>query len=247
MTKSGNSVAFAFVGAMAVAFAATVSAAATAPPAAGDYVREGGDGTLHVGPDAGKGAPFSLSSIGTNFHTCEFEGDIHGRRSRLDTDAETAACELRFEPTADGVRVSGTESCRYFCGARGTFDGLYLKPARGCDAATVTADREAFKQLYDRRQYAQALAKIAQLPTQCARTLHWTEEGDLRNDIAITQHKLGQDAECLRTLEPYAEDAAKTDEQVYEDRGHAPSEADGYQSIVSAARFNLRLCRGKRR
>ncbi len=211
----------------------------------GEYIADGGWGTLSISNPQSKGLAFKLDSYGGNFHTCTLEGRIVDGEAKLDSSSDESACLVRFAPTADGIAVSGTESCREYCGARASFEGLYLRPAAGCGGEAVRATRAEFKRLYDRKQHAPALAKLASLPERCARTLDRYENGEILNDIAITQYKLGQRDACLRTLAPLAEDAAMSDDAIRE--GYPPSDADVWLPIVKAARFNLGLCRKKPR
>lgn len=77
----------------------------------------------------------------------------------------------------------------------------------------------------------------------CAKTLDWLETGWIRNDLAITQYRLGDSAGCLRTLEPLAKDAAKSDAQI-RDEMVAPTDVENWLPVVKAARTNLKLCAG---
>lgn len=230
-----------------VFFMLSLTAQAAGPaPKPGEYIAERGWGTLIVGAAVREGSPFSLKSFGANFHTCSLEGRIAGGKARIDGYAEEPPCAVDFTPVAGGLKVSGgTPSCRQFCGARAGFDGVYLRPAKGCAAAARRATRDGFKRLYDRKRYARALATLSPLPTICKRTLGKWEQGELANDIAITQYRLGQREACVRTLLPLAEQAALSDDEVR--KAYPPAEADAWLSIIQSARFNLGLCRGKTR
>ena len=71
---------------------------------------------------------------------------------------------------------------------RAGLDGLYLKPAAaGCEPAQLRRQRALFKQQYDRKDYAGAVATLAPLLSQCQRTLDWLGEPWLRNDLALAQ------------------------------------------------------------
>ncbi|MEQ1514588.1 MAG: hypothetical protein ABL934_18180 [Lysobacteraceae bacterium] len=226
-----------------LAAASAVAQAAGPAPKPGDYIADGGWGTLRISPPARDGLPFAIESVGANFHLCSLDGRIVGTQATLE--ASDADCVVSFAPTADGITVSSTETCREYCGARAGFDGLYLRPAPGCAADAVGATRGGFKRLYDRKRFAEALAALSPLPTTCARTLGHYERAEILNDIAITHYKLGQRDACLRTLAPFEEDAALSDDEV---RNHyLPSEADVWLPIIKAARFNLGLCRKKAR
>ena len=62
----------------------------------------------------------------------------------------------------------------------------------------------------------------------------------IRNDLAVTFHKLGDCRACYAILEPYAEDAALKDDDI--DGYYGVVDRYVYLSTVSAARVNLRLC-----
>lgn len=224
-------------------------AAERADVAPGEYIADGGWGRLSVAPAEGRGADrasaFSLDSVGGNFHVCSLEGRIVDGRATLESYGDEPACVVHFAPTQNGLEVTGTAECRQFCGMRAGFEGVYLRPPAGCGDAERTAARAQFKRLYDARRHAEALAALSPLPTRCARTLDCYERGRILNDIAITQYRLGQRAECLRTLAPFVEEAALTDEAILEN--YPPSEGDVWLPIVKAARFNLGLCRKQKR
>ena len=208
-------------------------------PAPGEYVTERGWGTLRVSSQAGGATTFTIGSIGSNMHTCELEGDILNARASLEVD-EGKRCIVDFVTKTDGVEVTGNDACRYFCGARASFDGLYLKVPEGCSGRAQSETRERFKRLYDRKKYADARASLEPLLERCGRILGWLDAGWIRNDLALTQHKLGDDRACWQTLEPLAADAAKTDEGIAD--AFPPADADAYLPIVKATRTNLRLC-----
>ena len=213
--------------------------------APGEYIPDGGLGQLTITPaegeDAGSGAAFTLNAIGGNFHVCDLEGRIVNGRATLETYGDEPACVVSFKSVEGGVEVTGTAECRNFCGMRAHFAGTYLKPATGCSVAERQATRARFKRLYDARHHAEALALLSPLTTRCARTLDRYEEGEILNDIAITQYRLGKRADCLRTLAPYADEAALADDAILEN--YPPTEGEVWLPVIKAARFNLGLCR----
>lgn len=209
------------------------------PP--GEYLTERGWGTLKIAAPAKDAQTFSLDSYGANAHICGLEGKIVGDRGIVDAEGGDGACFVRFVRKGSAIDViSGHESCSDYCGMRARFEGLYLKPARGCESAAVKRTRGAFKTLYDRKQYRQALDILSPLPTQCAETLDWLESPAIVNDIAITQYKLGMRDACLKTLAPLQENAELSDDEIRE--GYPPSDAENYLPLMKATRTNLRLC-----
>jgi len=126
---------------------------------------------------------------------------------------------------------------------RASFEGIYALAAPGCSRSAVTATRRTFQQLYDKRQFAEARAKLQPLLKDCVRTLGEVEDGRIRNDLAVTMHKLGELAACREVLAPLAEEAKLTDAQVRDN--YPPSDADVRLPVVRATRTNLRLCGDK--
>lgn len=211
----------------------------------GQYITEHGWGRLTVKPPTEGRLLFVIDAVGANMHVCNLEGEIRAGKAVLESSDANKPCVVTFAAQANGVAVATTtgEQCREFCGMRAQFEGVYLKPAPGCDDASRARTRKTFKQHYDKKAYAEALATLAPVLQQCAPTLDWLERGWIRNDVALTQLKLGQAAACLATLQPLAEDAALSDEAVRE--GYPPSDAESYLPIVKATRTNLRLCKAK--
>lgn len=229
--------------AVAAALAAVAAAAAAAAPPPGEYITEQGWGRLSIGPAARDGAPFTIDAVGGNFHTCSLEGRIVGDTATLEGD-EDGDCVVRFRSGPQSIAVEGNSACRTYCGMRAGFEGEYLRPATGCGDDERRATRNAFKRHYDGKRHADALATLSPLLQRCARTLSWLETGEIRNDIAITQYRLGRRADCLRTLAPFEEEAKLSDDEIL--GGYPPSDGEAWLPIVKAARFNLGLCRKPR-
>lgn len=202
----------------------------------GEYISQFGRGSLSVE----KGG-FDISAVGANGHTCGLSGEFRGDVGVVDEGPE--ACRIAFKKKDGGFEVAPltVQNCRTYCGARASFDGLYLKPAPGCSDSEREATQKAFKEAYNARQYAKAEPMLVRQLKDCARTLSSQETASTRNDIAITQYHLGRKAECLKTLAPLAKEAAKSDEALKDD--YPPSDWADYQPIVKATRTNLALCR----
>ncbi len=205
-------------------------------PTPGSYViSEGAFGTLEVKA----GNHFTIATSGANFHTCDLEGSIVAGKAKM----KDSACVVSFKPQGADVLVEDNThgGCHEFCGARGSFEGLYRKPPPVCVKAAMAQSRNTFKKRYDAKDYAGALAALQPVATQCKNFLHWIELGRVQNDLAITQYHLGDKAGCQTTLKDFAEDAAKTDAQVRDD--YPPSDADVYLPVLKAARTNLKKCK----
>lgn len=211
----------------------------------GEYVTAGAWGHLSLRPGNGNSLLFSIEATGGNMHLCSLDGEVNGSTATLEGPDDKTPCIVTFAQTGEGVKVSTSESaaCRDYCGARAYFEGLYLRPSARCTGEAVAAARKSFKQLYDARQFAEAKAKLEPVLTLCSRTLHRSDEGRVRNDLAVTMHKLNDLSGCLLVLQPLADDAQLTDPEFRS--GHPPSDADMMLPIVRAARTNLKLCGGK--
>jgi hypothetical protein len=218
---------------------AVIGPAGADAPAPGEYVTERGWGTLQVSSPAGGSTTFTIISVGSNMHSCELGGEIVGGRASLEAE-DGKRCVVDFAPKSDGIEVTSNDACRYYCGARAAFEGLYLKAPDGCTGRAQAETRKGFKRLYDKKNYRDARATLEPLLARCGRILGWLDAGWIRNDLALTQHKLGDDSGCRRTLEPLAADATKSDDDIASE--YPPSDADAYLPIVKATRTNLELC-----
>ncbi|WP_369934488.1 hypothetical protein [Xanthomonas tesorieronis] len=185
---------------------------------------------------------FSLEST-TGEDVCALDGVIDGNRGLAKGNNGQPACSVKFASTPQGIDVAAAtpEECKTFCGYNGDFEAPYLRVKDGCGREDLNRTRTAFKRLYDSKNYKAALTTLSPALTNCLPTLEWEEEGAIRNDLAITQYKSGLYAQCLATLDKYAEDAGRDDDAAVD--GWTPVLADRYLAIVHAARTNIGLCR----
>ncbi|PPU18268.1 hypothetical protein XarbCFBP7610_16455 [Xanthomonas arboricola] len=207
----------------------------------GEYITEKGWGHLLLTRHK-QSLRFSLEST-TGQAMCFLEGVIDGRQGIATSETGLTDCQVQFANTAEGVNVTTTTpvECKSLCGYNGGFEAPYLRAKDGCSRNALARTRAAFQQHYDRKDYRTALTTLSPVLAQCGPTLEWEEEGEIRNDLAITQYKNALYAQCLETLNAYAEDAATDDDAVMEN--WPPVLADRYLAIVRAARTNLALCR----
>lgn len=217
-------------------FGAGIASAQLATPPAGEYIYEGGGGSLRVKPDG----HFDITTIGSNAHTCALDGTIVRGKAKIDD----TRCVVNFILKAGTVEVgtNGSDECRQSCGMRASFEGTYTKPSPACTDNAVAASRKTFKHLYDAKDYAAAQTTLAPVLGDCGKTLDWITKGWIRNDLALSQWRGGDRAACLKTLQPLADDAAKTDDGIKE--SYPPADADIFLPVVRATRTNLKLCRG---
>jgi hypothetical protein len=218
-----------------IVLAALGSMATAQKIAPGNYVYEGGNGSLNIGADKA----FSIDTVGGNGHICGLEGVMSGREGRM-TDSK---CIVKFKSSGKNLQLSTNEdeSCRQYCGARAGFDGLYIMPSSACTPSAIEATRKSFLQKYSQKQFVIAVQKLAPLLIQCKQVINWGDEQWIRNDLALAQFRSGDKAACLKTLSPLNEIAAMTDEEI---RGvPEPAYVEHYLDIAKATRTNLRLCK----
>lgn len=208
----------------------------------GSYTTDQGWGSLTISRDKNGAFTFQIFAIGANAHTCDLNGTITNNKAVLEAQEKDQPCIVSFSPKGSDITVSDNDgTCRYYCGARAGFTGTYHLPPPACTNKAVQKTRATFKQLYDRKDYQQARLQLEPLLKNCGHLLHWTEEEWIRNDLALAQYKAGDAAACLQTLQPLAEDTAKTDAELRD--SYPPSDADVKVSIIAAARTNLNLCK----
>ncbi len=210
----------------------------------GEYVFEHGrSGVLRIAPGAGDALKFHLSTVGSNFHTCELEGVIRKGEARMEDSAhDKLPCIVTFKPAADGVVVASRHerTCNAYCGMRAHFEGTYLLPPPHCAPGEVRRTRTAFKALFDKKQYAQARATLTPVVQKCSALLSDYDEAWVRNDLALTQHRAGDNAACRETLLRWVDLARQSDDAIK--NGYPPSDAEEMLRIARATRYNLKLC-----
>ena len=127
--------------------------------------------------------------------------------------------------------------------ARAGFESFYFRPPSACTPGTMARTRNTFQRLYDARKFADAKSRLAPLLTNCERWLDPLTKGRIRNDLAVTLHKLQDLVGCRALLEPLADDAALSDEELLEQ--YPRVDAESLMPILRATRTNLKLCREK--
>ena len=231
-----------------IALTTTLILAATAQPHAADRVHEPQTGTfvtdkgwgqLDLMRDASGVLRFDISSINGNA-TCEVSGVVLGEIGETDSSAD--ACRVTLKRISGGILVNTItdEACRQFCGFNAGIDGEYFARPKACSPISQQTTRSRFQRAYDQRKYAEARKTLDPWFGRCRHFLDWSTEAEIRNDLAVTYHKLGMRAACLKVLEPYTLAARGTDDAAIE--GWQPSTAEIWLDIVHRARTNLRLC-----
>lgn len=208
----------------------------------GSYTTDHGWGSLTISRNKNGALGFEISATGANAHICDLSGTITNNKAVLEALEKDQPCIVTFSPKGSDITVSDNDgTCRYYCGARAGFTGTYHLQPPACTSKAIQKTRTLFKQLYDRKEYQQARLQLELLLKNCGHLLHWSEEEWIRNDLALAQYKAGDAAACLQTLQPLAEDAARTDAELRDN--YPPSDADVKVPIIAAARTNLNLCK----
>lgn len=224
-----------FVLAIAASLALLMPAAAFAQqPAPGRYVTGGGWGSLAIQPNG----DFSLEASGVNGHMCRLEGRIAGGKAALEE-----GCVVNFDVQGDVIRVTaghsnGNESaCRIYCGMRASFEGSYGPEPAACRTEAIKAQRESFLGEYKARRYPVAAGRLERLLDACGNYLGWMEEAEVRNDLALAQHRAGRTPACLATLKPL--------ERLFQYvERYPPVEREWADGMLPKIKFNWDLCGG---
>lgn len=86
------------------------------------------DSTVVVLPEGRDRAGVYALLFFFNGHTCQFEGSAQWRKGQLiASHRELAECRLTLDYADQGISTSATQSCREYCGMRGTLDGIELE------------------------------------------------------------------------------------------------------------------------
>jgi hypothetical protein len=210
----------------------------------GEYQAPASSGTLTFKPVENNANPFRIYSEGTNGHVCELEGKLPVGKTQASLATENGPCLITFQTLADGYQVDMVErtfdACSTFCGTRASFTGEYRKVDPACLPKAIRKAQASFKKAYAAKQFDKAAKLLEPLLGKCIRSIDLQPRDFIRNDLAITLHHLGDDAGCLKVLEPLAELVRQTDEQVVE--GLAPVAVEDQLRIARATRTNFKLC-----
>ncbi|HHA2820897.1 hypothetical protein [Stenotrophomonas maltophilia] len=153
-----------------------------------------------------------------------------------------AQCLLTMQPTAQGIEV-GTrtaDACAAYCGSNGGFKGHYLAVSDRCMTDNVAAALRQAAAKTAPYSAAGTASTLEALQASCADTLPLSTIADIRLAIASAQHDAGNNAACQAALSPYAEDAARSDDELAD--GMSPAAADEYVGLIASVREALKMC-----
>jgi hypothetical protein len=201
------------------------------------YIREGGTGTLTLAELKGSATRFHIEAVGANAHLCSVEGEARGPVARIDGD-DGKPCEVTFDAQGRDMKIS-SQNCRLYCGMRAYFDGRYIQPEPICLPQRTQEARATAKKLYDRKKYPEARDALWPVLNRCESVLDRFDQLWIRNDLALMLHRSGDDAGCLKVLQPALPLADAADDEISLSE---PAFHEDLVKIAHATRTNLKLC-----
>lgn len=220
---------------------ATSSALAQIKP--GEYLSGDNLGVLNINQGKGGTLQFQLSTRGPNFHTCTLSGVIRNGEARMEHSSdEKLPCIVTFKPGKTSIDVASRHerTCTTYCGARASFEATYTLAPAGCAPSEIRQIRNRFKAAYDKKSFAEAIGLLSPIVEKCTSSLTEFDEGWVRNDLALTQHRAGNNAACRNTLKPWLELAQTPDAAILEN--YLPSDGAEHLRLAVATRTNMKLC-----
>ena len=209
----------------------------------GLYYNESGSATLGIYHSATPAALFfTLNSKNENGHECNVGGQIVNNKAITEE-----KCVIQFIKTQDNISVTAPDefgdACRNHCGAGNTtFSDDFLIAAPYCSSADHIQDE--FSRNYKLAQYPKARDLLRVLLSKCERFMGWRTDASTRNDLAITEFRLKDNAACLKTLEPLKSDFID-DHDISEMSFRYPlMDEDLVQAMIKTTRFNWKKCGG---
>lgn len=224
-------------------------AGAVVAPANGHYATQPGSAELVISFD-GAQRRFALDGSSRNGSSCSLSGVIQlgaGRVIARTVQPDAPVCQLQLRPEGDGWRtqVLDVAACRQHCGMHSEIAALFLPLPDACRWNMREQTRARFRQHYERRNYEQALQILDGLDAECGGFIDWLEADAIANDRAITQFRLGQPAQCLRTLGKTRVAGFSSLEQLEQLRSRlqlSRLEHQAYLPVAQATLYNRNKC-----
>ena len=218
-------------------------------PVNGNYATQPGWAELVISFD-GTQRRFALDTQQRNGRSCSLDGVLLFQGGQLLARTvlpDAPVCQLQLQAEGGGwrTRVLDPAVCRQHCGLQTELSGLFLPLPDACRWNAREQARANFRQHYDRRNYPQALAVLDQLQAQCGGFIDWLEADAIANDRAITQFRLGQPLQCLRTLEKTRMAAVGSEvsmEQLRSQLQLSRLEHQAYLPVARATLYNRNKC-----
>ena len=220
--------------------ALTLLMPASAQIADGVYRGNGNQSDLEIKTMNGS-QRFTMNVLGANGHMClDVEGSIEGLKGFVDeSDSGTQQCELNL--TTQGhivnVDVSSYETCAQHCGMRASLAGSYRIVPETCTTKSITAQRNAFKKLYDQKSYQEAENILNKALVQCDFYLDFHVRDSVRNDLALALYHQKQPLLCREVLSQ----TVAMDKYV----SLPLLESEMYEKLEKAIQYNWALCEDK--
>ncbi len=221
---------------------ASPSPSEAATPLPGTYATEAGWGQLRIERHSDEvNLRFKLETENSGYG-CSMQGTIGRDKNAVLVDSVPGGsqCKLTMRKTTDGVEVatSSPEACSAFCGENGSFEGDYVAVEAACTNESIAT---LLKRIPDAADASTEAARSLQAVLKaCGRTLGYSTTADIRLALASKQHQSGDNATCLVTLSPYAEDASRSDDELID--GMTPAVADETVGVMTSVRELMTLC-----
>ena len=231
--------------AYSMAFAQEVEPPDTRPTESYDLLGHYGMGSLDLwraGSDL-EGASFRINTVSERGNVCDVSGVIRQQKSVFKTD--DGICEVHFTPNQNRIMVKGSspQACGYFCGSGAYFMGDYLKTPAECSEGAKEKTNQLFKRQYRAKQYTQAVGTLRQMWQTCEPAMHWLEEMQIRNNLAVTYAKMGDQDQCRKILQPYQKEIISKNPMQERDPPVTYLFEEEYKVQLKNARYNWKLCR----
>ena len=211
------------------------------PP--GLYYNESGSATLAVTrSEPASPLTFKIKSKSPNGHLCNVSGVIKNNQAITEE-----KCVIQFNREPDSISVLAPdefgEACRNHCGSGNTtFSDDFLITAPYCSSASLI--QAEFSRNYKLAKYPKARDLLHELLSKCEQFMDWRTEASTRNDLAITEFRLKDNAACLKTLEPLKRDFID-DHDISEMSFRYPMmDEDLVEAMIKTTRFNWKKCGG---
>ncbi|CAM2154711.1 Secreted protein [Pararobbsia alpina] len=228
----------------AACLASACAIAAIAAPLDGEYVYTPAghaSGTLSI-----SGGKFTISTVGSNCHSCDVQGKLDGNHG-IAGDADQT-CRITFSDDHGTLKLDSgnSDACRSFCGARAMFDGQYQKAPQACSDHSRSSRLKQARGQYGAKNFTAAATSYQSLLDQCSTFMDWIEADRVRSELALTQYHMGDNAQCLSTLAPTRaiENQSNGGDDSDGTFGLPPCDAENYQSTGKAILHNAALCKG---
>lgn len=210
------------------------------------YIRSGDTGTLTIRKPDSEIKIFSIESIGGNCHTCSVTGRLINDVGKPDDDGtedKEPSCLIEFSKSGNSILIAPntSEACRYYCGMRASFDGVYNKPSDSCTAEARTKRYGSATKQYKAKEFLKSEHTLKALISECKDFMSYIELDRVKNDLALSQFHQGYPQKCLMTLNDTI--AAHYRNEADLKGSMPPCDFDNYSDVAQSTWLNRSICR----